>query len=391
MDGKKIHRYECSCLPSFHYMYAVDQLLTAVRIILKVGPQELFRLFETQDPAYFNPKQPFGTETNSIYESKSYQAVLHLRTHSDKLHFMKLLSNAQHALIATSILVKETEFFRDIPAERKMEFQKFVAALMVHHIEAEAINAVAMREVSGLEDVSFAESYSGKVPCARLAQIPGCVKFREFAGALYPLFSLINHSCDPNVSYLNHTTNGTIVVMAQRALKKGEPLFITYKEDFTRTEMSVRRSHLERIYHFQCHCIACVLNWPPLYPVRNPDPMPKFCCPACSKKFFQYEKGSVEFRKCLLAAPSWKCGRCGKRYTVAKLELWMKTSSELSRRILQLFDSNRAGKAYELFPRLLDFLQHHTLPPNGHLYEIQGLFMTAVAIIFYYAEQRLKI
>ena len=108
-----------------------------------------------------------------------------------------------------------------------MEFLRFVAALVLRHIEAEAINAIATREVSGLENVSFADSYSGKIPLAQLAQITECVKSREFAGALYPLFSLIDHSCNPNVFYLNHTTNGTVVVMAQRVLKKGEPLFIT--------------------------------------------------------------------------------------------------------------------------------------------------------------------
>ena len=151
--------------------------------------------------------------------------------------------------------------------------------------------------------------------------------------------------------------------------------------------MSARRSHLELLYHFKCHCMPCVQKWPPLYPMWNPDPMPKLCCPVCSKMFFEYEKGSDEFKKCLLAAPSWKCGRCGKSYTSAELELWVETYTKLSLQILRLYGLNRAGKAYELFPRLLSFFQEHTSPPNGQLYEIQDLSMIALAIIFYYAEE----
>ena len=364
-------------------MYAADQLLLAIRVILKIGSRDIFRLFQTKDPAYFNPKQPVGTEPNCLYDSNSYHTVFHLTTQSDKLHPMNLAINVQHALIATSVLEKETNFFEEVPAESKLEFKNFVAALVLRHIEASPINAASAIELVGLENVSFADSYSGKTPAQKLAKIMECVKFRKLAPAFYPLFSLINHSCDPNVYYLNHTTNGTMIVVAHRALKKGEPLLIAYTQDFITGEISTRQAYLARQHHFTCHCVACEMKWPTLVSI----PKPKFCCPACSKTFFEYEKGSNKYRKCLLAAPTWKCGRCDVSYISAELNVWLNTADGLSFDILRLFQLNRSRQAYKLFPGLLSFLQYHTFPPNGHLYVTQNLYMRTLAVILHYAAE----
>ena len=132
--------------------------------------------------------------------------------------------NVQHAPLRTSILENETKFFEDVPAEFKMELKNFVTALMLRHLEAESINGASAVELEGLENTSFSDSYSGKIPLQKLAETMDCVEFREFAVGFYPLFSLINHSCDPNVYYLNNTTHGTMIVVTCRALKNGEPV-----------------------------------------------------------------------------------------------------------------------------------------------------------------------
>ena len=365
-------------------MYAVDQVLKGVRIILKAGQQELFRLFKTQDPLHFNPQQPFGTEAGCMYDSESYLSVFHLATNSERLDCTQKVANASHALIATTILETKTDFFQDIPANCKLEFKMFVAALMLRHIEAEAVNAAGMIELRGVENLAFSDSFSGKIPPEKLYEKINSLQFRKFAGAMYPLFSLMSHSCDPNVYYLNDAVGGKMIVMAHRALKKGEPMFISYSESFTCVGLDDRQAELAERYHFKCRCVACEQDWPTLSELKDQPPV--FCCPTCSKNFFEQEKGSREFKKCVLTPPRYKCGRCGKSYKEAELGLRFNVNMALVEEIYRYLKLNRPRKAFDIFLKVFDFFQYHLSPPSGQMYNLQKLFMKTVALVLYYAQ-----
>ena len=153
-------------------------MLQAVRIIAKVGPQELFGLFETKDPAYFDPKQefPFGTEPNCTYDSDSYLAVFNLLTNAEKLPFKKRFSNVHYALMTADIVESETRFFDDIPnPSRKAEFKKFVTALMLRHIDAWDVNAEVANEFEGFENLSFEDIYTRKFSTGGLEDPPNLI------------------------------------------------------------------------------------------------------------------------------------------------------------------------------------------------------------------------
>ena len=353
-SGAQNHHFECKCLPSFHASVTADHVFMAVRIILKVGPQELFRLFETKDPSYFNPKQPYGTESDCKYESHSYLSVFHFATNSEKLPFKQRMGTAARAVMTTEIIDSQTSFFEDIPQDLKPEFKKFVAALVLRHIEAAELNAVFLMDVQGLEALTFVDIYSRKISPQRLPDLSN-PDFRQLAGALYPVFALLNHSCDPNVQYLNHTTHGTLAVMACRSLKKGEKLFGSYISGFDVAPISIRQAQLQESYFFECHCIACEQKWPTL---NDYDQMPSFCCPVCSRTFFSYQKASREFQKCVLDASRWKCGRCGELFKAAEL-------------------AEKFGKKLELAVRIPGLLQIGISCSNSNCCQCASLFCTA--------------
>ena len=363
-------------------MFESDRRLNAFRIILKIGSKELFRLFENRDPAYFSPQQPYGTGPGCVYGSNPYEAVFHLNRPSGKPEFMQQAVSAHSALNATSILENETQFFEDIPAECRTEFKKFVASMLLRHTES--VHLLPISEVEGLENISLADSYSGHIPPHKLAETMEYLPDSVYGVALYPLVSLMNHSCDPNVTGLNDTTNGTMIILAHRALKEGEPLLISYVQPFTHTELDARRAQLQLHHNFKCHCIACEMKWPTL-PELDQDPT--FCCPACSKDLFEFEKASAEFRKCLLTAPNWKCGRCGKAYTEAGLNCRFRVAREIGVEALRALGANRPRKAHDLSLQFLDFLQFNTCPPNIELYAMRSLFLLKLLIIFYYAQK----
>merc|ERR1719347_450206 len=81
------------------------------------------------------------------------------------------------------------------------------------------------------------------------------------ARALYPLVSLVNHSCIPNMRHsniINTFSGGEIVVMkleAQRTIPKGTELTIRYT-DYLMSQ-SQRQRFLKCQWYFQCRCPRC--------------------------------------------------------------------------------------------------------------------------------------
>ena len=286
------------------------------------------------------------------------------------------------ALIAASILEAQTNFFGRAPPSMKSEFKDFVVALLLRHIEVEFVSGGALAELQGLENVSFTDSYTGKLSTEELANRMNCHKFKKFAGGLFPLNSLVKHSCDPNVHWLNDLRNGTMIVFSHRALKKGEPLFMSYYTRFTLQGLASRRALLDPL---NCHCIACEEDWQILSELRVQEP--NYCCSVCSRNFFEYDKkGTSPFRKCVLARPPWKCGSCGKRYKLAELNNRFDVNIEMLLKLRDLLMQNRPQDALSLILKVLDYFQYHLCPPLVHLYDVQDLLTKTLALILLFAE-----
>ncbi|KAK4880094.1 hypothetical protein RN001_008240 [Aquatica leii] len=71
---------------------------------------------------------------------------------------------------------------------------------------------------------------------------------------LYPLSSLMNHSCVPNTMH-NFDCNQNMIVKATTFIPKGNELFHSYTRFLWGTP--VRRAHLARTKHFICRCARC--------------------------------------------------------------------------------------------------------------------------------------
>jgi SET domain-containing protein len=102
----------------------------------------------------------------------------------------------------------------------------------------------------------------------------------QFAAAVYPMASIANHSCVPNVKQIStlvlpflfarsevlkflqivHKPDemGRMVFVASRDILPGEECCISYF-DLTRfTDRDSRREHLRKSFKFPCQCEKCV-------------------------------------------------------------------------------------------------------------------------------------
>ena len=78
--------------------------------------------------------------------------------------------------------------------------------------------------------------------------------------AINPLFSFLNHSCEPNVEVIidDEHQNSTVLLRAKRKLRKDEELFISYlDEDQLRTGYEERAEALKALTGGACNCSKC--------------------------------------------------------------------------------------------------------------------------------------
>lgn len=75
--------------------------------------------------------------------------------------------------------------------------------------------------------------------------------------SLSPLFSLFNHSCEPNVKWTTSTDHRTIRVKAWRQIKQGEQLFVIYDGYMRNEPLAARRKKLQRWLDGPCQCTRC--------------------------------------------------------------------------------------------------------------------------------------
>lgn len=363
----------------------------ALRIVCKVGPEELFRIFSTQDPNFFDLEAPFGTGPGCKYDSDSYLTMYHIKTYADSRDNEFRYWATRQAFVLGSVLEVQTNFFDKVPLDRKDEFKKFVTALLLRHIESSRVNTEVVHDIEGLDDTPLQDFYdNGKNIEEVSLKIENEMAFVRFGAAIYPVFSLLNHSCDGNVCTLNDDGSGKLIIIAARTLIKGEEILTCYGNGFSNEPRVGRQAQLLKDFNLNCKCIACRYNWPLLdsmlmaYSLSGNVP---FCCPKCSRKFFQEDKESPEFLKCCLRGSLWKCRLCQTRYNEPELQRMFKFNSEMSEEAMHLALKNRPREALDKMKRSLDFFQFHVRPPFPLEYMNQVTYMKAFSLIFYYASK----
>lgn len=75
---------------------------------------------------------------------------------------------------------------------------------------------------------------------------------------LNPLFSLFNHSCDPNVDWKSSNDHRTIKMTTKRDVAKDEQLFVEYDSFEHKKPLAQRRERLSRWIDGPCLCSRCV-------------------------------------------------------------------------------------------------------------------------------------
>ncbi|KAF1488505.1 SET and MYND domain-containing protein 4, partial [Eudyptula minor novaehollandiae] len=218
-----------------------------------------------------------GCNDNGQYQS-SYQAVFNLLPHAEKhspehkflcmLSVVAICKQLQEAGLEVAVLNQESseKWSRPKICEKTSDELspelKIMAEAMLRHVLQLQCNAqaITVMQESGSRDGAVVN----KKPV-------------RLATAFFPVLSLLNHSCCPNISVSFSGTAAT--VRASQPIPSGQEIFHCYGPHRCRMRVAERQQLLSQ-YFFECRCQACLdeleSDVKSVVSVRN-----SFCCPSC--------------------------------------------------------------------------------------------------------------
>ena len=192
------------------------------------------------------------------------------------------------------------------------------------------------------------------------------VEQRKSGIGIYPLSSMINHSCDPN-AHVYFDASGVINIQASRNIEMGEEIHISYGCVHSSLDKPKRIQLLMENYYFECSCPACE---------NENSEVSYFLCTHCSEPL----KHRLD---------DLRCGKCNKGFVLKSFENKEKQATKLLGSGDANLRYNRLGKAAEDFKGALkvwksivslqDYRVGKTYDRLAECFALQGNFKEAAA------------
>ncbi|NP_001127594.1 SET and MYND domain-containing protein 4 [Pongo abelii] len=213
-----------------------------------------------------------GCDINGKYEN-NYNAVFNLLPHTEN-------HSPEHKFLCAlcvSALCRQLEAasFQAIPTERSVNSSQLQAAVtpelcpdvtiwgvaMLRHMLQLQCNAQAMTTIQHTGSKGSIVTDSRQV---------------RLATGIFPVVSLLNHSCSPNTSMSFISTVATI--QASQRIRKGQEILHCYGPHKSRMGVAERQQELRSQYFFDCACPACQTE---AHRMAAEPRWEAFCCNSC--------------------------------------------------------------------------------------------------------------
>ncbi|NWW48310.1 SMYD4 protein, partial [Pedionomus torquatus] len=274
-----------------------------------------------------------GCNVNGQYQS-SYQAVFNLLPHAEKHSpehkFLCLLSvvavckQLQEAGLEAAVLNRESsektskqEMCEKTWSELSPELKIMAEAMLRHMLQLQCnAQAITVMQESGSGDGTVVN----KKPV-------------RLATAFFPVLSLLNHSCCPNISVSFSGTAAT--VRASQPIPSGQEIFHCYGPHRCRMKVAERQELLSQ-YFFECRCQACLdeleSDVRSVVSVRN-----SFRCPSC--------QASMQVGEDMLCCSNEACAVSVSRESLSRR---LQDLQQQIKKALELLKDRKADQAIKL-------------------------------------------
>lgn len=180
--------------------------------------------------------------SSSVSESERFHQVYNLVTHTEDMMPDDLYQYALTAVLMNLYLKYHTTYFS--AANKNGYSFQVMGGHILHHIAQMICNGHAITKVD-FTNMSTAQNTVSE-------------EKQRIATAIYPSASMMNHSCEPNIT--NSFVNDYLIVQASKNISKGEEVFNCYGPHFQNSKLRDRQEILRGQYFFECKCVRCSSN-----------------------------------------------------------------------------------------------------------------------------------
>uniref|UniRef100_A0A2A4J7W7 SET domain-containing protein n=1 Tax=Heliothis virescens TaxID=7102 RepID=A0A2A4J7W7_HELVI len=246
------HRWECPGLRS-NIFPVIGMAHLSFRVLLKYAHKGLPRLPEGAGVPTTAAKllaEYDKLDKVDIYK-KEYSSFYCMFGLSSNFKSSANTDNIQYSLTSTMLVLyleKNTNFFEYFTGRvgyplPMSEMKLFAAALIFRAMGQLVTNAHTIMELNTGQKPDM------PIPCTTNP-------WRQIGTGIYPTISMMNHSCEPNIT--NVFYKNTLYVKVIRELPKGAEVLNCYGPHYARRSTDDRREELKTQYGFNCMCPACV-------------------------------------------------------------------------------------------------------------------------------------
>ncbi|GAB1859042.1 SET and MYND domain-containing protein 4 [Camponotus japonicus] len=249
-EWKRCHNVECAVFPALieYDCYNIDLLSVrlAVLAIREAGGIKELRTMLKKLDEWDDPRTKGFSEDGKLHSNR-YFSICSLVTNTEKRPVPDLFRRSLDSCFILYFLATRTVMFgaklpEDLSVLAKNDDVTFFGGLILRYQQIIPSNIHTFSEEQDLE----------------------CV---ERGIAAMPFYSLMNHSCNPNI--FRHSRSKHMVIYAMHPIRKGEQLFDNYGQHYALMPKATRQQKLLKQYFFTCDCIACQENWPVYFELQS--------------------------------------------------------------------------------------------------------------------------
>uniref|UniRef100_A0A182V5E0 MYND-type domain-containing protein n=1 Tax=Anopheles merus TaxID=30066 RepID=A0A182V5E0_ANOME len=238
---QQYHRYECPILNDMRTI-GTEYLALAVRtvaIALASFDHDLEALRAHLSQLDVSKVNAFEMDWRAASPKTVYETVYSLATNQRKRGRKDFALNVLVAMITHDLLLKRTPVAQVCGADPIL--QKALLNLLLHHLQSTIVNHQFLHYMDYLAEQDVYEP-------------------DEYAIACFPLLSMLNHSCAPNVKRIT-MRDGRCALLVTRQIADGGQLFDHYDVHHWMIPRKERQKILKQLYKFTCECEACVKDY----------------------------------------------------------------------------------------------------------------------------------
>ncbi|XP_049295485.1 SET and MYND domain-containing protein 4 [Anopheles funestus] len=239
---KQYHRVECPIIRNMWRIFTKLPVLS-LRVVITAIYSFDYNLQAMEEHLGELDKKKVNAFTMDWTKATSrdvYDTVHVLETNANARDSKDRMLRVFFTTIISKLLMEHTDL--GIICGLDFDLSGLLGNLILRHLQTSAVNMHSLHYMEYQPDQQLYE-------------------LENHASACFPLLSMLNHSCAPNVTRVT-LLDGRCAVIVNRPIPKGGQLYDNYGMHHSMMGRKERRYALAKQYRFNCQCEACINDYP---------------------------------------------------------------------------------------------------------------------------------